>query len=54
MQIGNGLEAVLDRVEFNQRHVFLVRVAENLHGLHLSVLTEDLVERVLTADLLLQ
>ena len=54
MQVGDGLEAVLDRVELHQRHVLLVGVTEDLDRLDLSVLAEDLVKRMLAADLLLQ
>jgi hypothetical protein len=51
VQVGNGLEAVLHRVELHQRHVLLVRVAQDLDRLDLPVLAEDLVERALFADL---
>ena len=54
VEVGDGLEAVLHRVELDQGHVLLVGVAEDLDGLHLAVLAEDVVERVLLADLLLQ
>ena len=54
MQVGDGLETVLDRVELHQRHVFLVGVAEDLDCLDFSVLAEDLVKSVFAADLLLQ
>ena len=54
MQVGDCLEAVLDGVKLYKGHVFLVRVAEDLHGLDFSVLTKDLVKRMFAADLLFQ
>ena len=54
MQVGNGLKAILHGVKFHQGHVLLIRVAQDLHRLHLPVLAEYLVQRALLADLLLQ
>ena len=54
MQVGYGLETILDRVELHQCHVFLVGVAENLYCFDLSVFAEDFVKRMLAADLFLQ
>lgn len=54
VEIGNGLETILHRVELHQCHILLVRVAKDLHRLHLPEFTEDLVQRPLLAYLLLQ
>lgn len=54
VQVSNRFETVLDRVEFHQRHVFLVWIAQNLHSFHLTELAEYFVESVLPADVLFE
>lgn len=54
MQVSNRLETVLHRVELHQRHVLFIRIAQDLYRLNSPVLAEDLVQGVLSADVLLE
>ena len=54
MQVGDSFKAILNGIEFYQRHVFLIRIAENLNCLNFSILTEDFIEGIFTANLFLQ
>ena len=54
VEVSDGLEAVLHQVKLDKCHVFLIRIAQDLHSLHAPVLIEDLVQRVFAADILLQ
>jgi hypothetical protein len=51
VHFGNGVEAVLDVGELDQRHVPLGATAQHLHGLHLSELLEQVLEVVAPAGL---
>ena len=51
MQIGDRLETVFHGIELNQCHILLVRIAQNLYCLDLSVFAEDVEEHVLLADI---
>lgn len=54
MQVRNSLKTVLHRIKLHQGHVLLVGVAQDLHCLHPTELAEDLVQCVLSANVLLQ
>jgi len=54
MQVSDSIETLLHGPELHQRHVFLIRIAQNLHSFHLTELAEYFVESVLPADVLFE
>lgn len=51
MEAGNSLEAIFDRVELHQSHIFFIGIAEYLNSLDFAILAKDFIESVLLTDI---
>lgn len=51
MKVGYSLKTVFHWIKFDQSHVLLVWVAQDLHCFYSSILTKDLVKSVFSADI---